>query len=43
MLKAQPDVSAVRNLASTAGSSATKTDKLKARDMFDSLLGITLF
>ncbi len=43
MLKAHHAVSAVRNLASTAGSSATKTDKLKARDMFDSLLGITLF
>lgn len=43
MLKAHHAVSAVRSLASTAGSSATKADKLKARDMFDSLLGITLF
>ena len=43
MLKAHHAVSAVRSLASTAGSSATKVDKLRARDMFDSLLGITLF
>ena len=43
MLKAHHAVSAVRSLASTAGSSATKADKLRARDMFDSLLGITLF
>ena len=43
MLKAHHAVSAVGSLASTAGSSATKADKLRARDMFDSLLGITLF
>lgn len=43
MLKAHHAVSAVRSLASTAGSSASKAEKLKARDMFDSLLGMTLF
>ena len=43
LLKAHHAVSAVRSLASAAGTSATKADKLKARDMFDSLLGITLF
>jgi tRNA A-37 threonylcarbamoyl transferase component Bud32 len=43
MLKAHHAVSAARSLASTAGSSATKAEKLRARDMFDSLLGMTLF
>lgn len=43
MLKAHHAVSAVRSLASTAGSSATKAEKLEARDMVDSLLGMTLF
>jgi hypothetical protein len=43
MLKAHHAVSAVRSLAFTAGSSATKAEKLRARDMFDSLLGMTLF
>jgi tRNA A-37 threonylcarbamoyl transferase component Bud32 len=43
MLKAHHAVSAVRSLASTAGSAATKAEKLRARDMFDSLLGMTLF
>jgi aminoglycoside/choline kinase family phosphotransferase len=43
MLKAHHAVSAARSLASTAGSAATKAEKLRARDMFDSLLGMTLF
>lgn len=43
MLKAHHAVSAVRSLASAAGSSATKADKIKSRDMLDSLLGRTLF
>jgi len=43
MLKAHHAVSAARSLSSTAGSSATKAEKLRARDMFDSLLGMTLF
>jgi len=43
MLKAHHAVSAVRSVASTAGSSGTKAEKLRARDMFDSLLGMTLF
>ena len=43
MLKAHHAVSAVVSLASTTGSSATKLEKLRARDMFDSLLGMTLF
>ena len=43
MLKAHHAVSAVRSLVSTSGSSATKAEKLRARDMLDSLLGMTLF
>ena len=43
MLKAHHAVTAVRALATTSGPSASKAEKSKAKDMFDSLLGMTLF
>ncbi len=43
MLRAHHAVMAVRALAATGGSQATKTEKMRARDMFDRLLGATLF
>lgn len=43
MLRAHHAVMAVRALSSTAGSGATKAEKARARDMFDRLLGATLF
>jgi len=43
VLRAHHAVSAVRALAATAGPSAPKAEKVKAKDMFDSLLGMTLF
>lgn len=43
MLKAHHAVSAVLSLVSTPGSSAAKLAKLKAKDLFDSLPGVTLF
>jgi Ser/Thr protein kinase RdoA (MazF antagonist) len=43
MLRAHHAVVAVRALAATKGSGASKEDKARARDMFDRLLGATLF
>lgn len=43
MLRAHHAVMAVRALAATGGSQATKAEKMRARDMFDRLLGATLF
>jgi len=43
MLRAHQAVVAVRLVASSKGASASKTEKARARDMFDRLLGVTLF
>ena len=43
MLRAHHAVVAVRLLASTRGAGASKAEKARARDMFDRLLGATLF
>lgn len=43
MLRAHHAVMAVRALAATGGSQATKAERMRARDMFDRLLGATLF
>jgi len=43
LLRAHHAVSAVTAMAGALGGSSSKADKLKARDMFDSMLGITLF
>jgi tRNA A-37 threonylcarbamoyl transferase component Bud32 len=43
VLRAHHAVSAVRALAACVGPSVSKAEKLKAKDMFDSLLGMTLF
>jgi hypothetical protein len=43
VLRAHHAVSAMAALASSSLPGATKAEKLKARDIFDSLLGMTLF
>jgi Ser/Thr protein kinase RdoA (MazF antagonist) len=43
MLRAHQAVVAVRLVAASKGASASKTEKARARDMFDRLLGVTLF
>lgn len=43
LLRAHHAVSAVRALAATKHPGASKTDKARAKDMFDRLLGVTLF
>jgi hypothetical protein len=43
MLRAHHAVMAVRALAAAGGSQVTKAEKMRARDMFDRLLGATLF
>jgi hypothetical protein len=43
MLRAHHAVVAVRLLAASTGSGSTKAEKVRARDMFDRLLGATLF
>jgi len=43
LLRAHHAVCAVRALAAASGSQASKVEKAQAHDMFDSLLGMTLF
>jgi len=43
LLSAHHAVSAAKGLAATMGTHVSKAEKLKAKDMFDSLLGQTLF
>jgi len=43
LLSAHHAVSAANGLAATMGTHVSKAEKLKAKDMFDSLLGQTLF
>ena len=43
LLKAHHAVSAAKGLAATLGTHVSRAEKLKAKDMFDSLLGQTLF
>jgi Ser/Thr protein kinase RdoA (MazF antagonist) len=43
MLRAHHAVMAVRALTAAMGSQVTKAEKMRARDMFDRLLGATLF
>lgn len=43
LLRAHHAVMAVRALAAAGGSQVTKAEKMRARDMFDRLLGVTLF
>jgi Ser/Thr protein kinase RdoA (MazF antagonist) len=43
LLRAHHAVMAVRALAAAGASQVTKAEKMRARDMFDRLLGVTLF